>query len=113
MSQDQSEQISYSFSTNKDNVFKVLSIDGGGIKGVYSARILEQFEQKFGCQISDYFDLICGTSTGGLIALGLSLNIPARDITQFYYNKGEENFEKQSLHKFFLKQLIWGGKNNN
>lgn len=53
----------------KNRGFKILSLDGGGIKGLYSATIIKEFEDKFNCQISDYFDLICGTSTGELIAL--------------------------------------------
>ena len=61
--------------------FKILSIDGGGIKGLYSAIILEHLEEEFckkqGYSISDYFDMICGTSTGGLIALALSVKTPA------------------------------------
>jgi patatin-like phospholipase/acyl hydrolase len=77
------------FSEKHEKVFKVLSVDGGGIKGIYSARILEQFEKKFNCRLADYFDLICGTSTGGLIALGLSLKIPVSVITNFYYMRGE------------------------
>jgi uncharacterized protein len=92
--------------------FKVLSIDGGGIKGLYSARILEHFEKKFDCRISDYFDLICGTSTGGLIALGLSLNIPAKDISSLYYDKGKKIFPKRHKAISFLKQCL-GSKYNN
>jgi uncharacterized protein len=92
--------------------FKVLSIDGGGIKGLYSARILEHFEEKFNCRISDYFDLICGTSTGGLIALGLSLNIPAKDISNLYYDKGKRIFPKQHKVLSFLKQCL-GSKYDN
>ena len=55
--------------------FKILSIDGGGIKGLYSAEVLAKFEEIYQCRISDHFDLICGTSTGGIIALGISLGI--------------------------------------
>ncbi|MBE8715321.1 hypothetical protein C4F49_16735 [Sphingobacterium sp. KB22] len=51
--------------TVHQKTFKILSIDGGGIKGLYSASILEQFEKKFECLTSDHFDMICGTSTGG------------------------------------------------
>ena len=49
---------------SKKKTFKILSIDGGGIKGLYSAKILQHFEEKFSCHISDYFDMLCGTSTG-------------------------------------------------
>jgi len=49
-----------------DKEFKILSIDGGRIKGLYSASILKKFEKTFNCTTSDHFDMICGTSTDGL-----------------------------------------------
>lgn len=98
--------------------FKILSIDGGGIKGLYSAKILEKLEEKYNCNISDYFDMICGTSTGGLIALALSLKIPAIDICKFYEEEGPKifpNFKKVKFGKIklsrgTLKQVLYGGK---
>jgi patatin-like phospholipase/acyl hydrolase len=73
--------------------FKILSIDGGGIKGLYSATILEHLEKKHG-QLSEYFDMICGTSTGGLIALALAQKIPASVICKMYEEKGSVIFPK-------------------
>lgn len=99
--------------SNSEKVFKILSIDGGGIKGIYSAKILEQFEKKFNCHIVDYFDLICGTSTGGLIALALSIKTTAEEIVSFYYDKGKLIFPKINKVKGFLKQAGWGGKHDN
>ncbi|MEQ9373077.1 MAG: CBASS cGAMP-activated phospholipase [Coleofasciculus chthonoplastes F3-SA18-01] len=97
----------------EEKVFKVLSIDGGGIKGIYSSRIIEQFEKKFNVRIADYFDLICGTSTGGLIALGLSLKIPVSVITNFYHMKGEKIFNKRGNILSLFKQLLLGSKYDN
>ncbi|WP_121964995.1 CBASS cGAMP-activated phospholipase [Myroides sp. N17-2] len=102
--------------------FKILSIDGGGIKGLYSARILEKFEQKFKCKTSDHFDMICGTSTGGLIALALTSLITAENICKFYEDKGEIIFPSSKEFKIpFLgktskrgiKQILWKGKFEN
>lgn len=95
--------------------FKILSIDGGGIKGLYSAKILEHFEQKFQCHISDHFDMICGTSTGGLIALGLSLKIPAAELVKFYEVEGPKIFPNRTQNWFtkkydLFRQTIWKGK---
>lgn len=64
--------------------FKILCIDGGGIKGLYSAQVLAKFEESFNARLSDHFDLICGTSTGGIIALGVSARIPMKNIVEFY-----------------------------
>lgn len=49
----------------------VLSIDGGSIRGIIPARILQQIEQQIGRHLWEVFDLVAGTSTGGIIALGL------------------------------------------
>jgi len=101
-----------------DKTFKILSIDGGGIKGLYSATILKEFEEKFNCQISDYFDMICGTSTGGLIALALALKIPAKDICDFYELEGPKIFPQSksipffgiTISRRFMMQMVRGGK---
>lgn len=93
--------------------FKVLSIDGGGIKGLYSAKILEQFEERFKCRIADYFDLICGTSTGGLIALALSLKIPVSEVSNLYYSRGKQIFKKRSNISSLVKQLFLSSKYDN
>jgi len=94
--------------TDENKVFKILSIDGGGIKGIYSSTILEKFEEKYNCSISDHFDMLCGTSTGGLIALALSLKVPAKTISSFYMDKGDFIFKKNKLSLF--KQGFWSGK---
>lgn len=62
---------------------KILSIDGGGIKGTYSAAFLAGLEERFGRSIADCFDLIAGTSTGGILALALAARLPAREIVAF------------------------------
>ena len=94
-------------------VFKILSIDGGGIKGLYSACILKQIEEKYNCQMADYFDMICGTSTGGLISLALTRGKKAYEVADFYALKGGQIFPYQNVYTRlygFLKQIFWGGK---
>jgi patatin-like phospholipase/acyl hydrolase len=56
---------------------RVLSIDGGGIRGAFPAAFLASVEQSIGVPIASQFDLIVGTSTGGIIALGLGLGVSA------------------------------------
>jgi len=74
--------------------FKILSLDGGGIRGVYGAKILTQVEEQITGDrpIADYFDMIAGTSTGGIIGLGLGMGITARKISELYYEKGKRIF---------------------
>lgn len=78
--------------------FRVLSLDGGGIRGLFSAVILSEVEKElksFGketYQIYQNVDLIFGTSTGGILALALSLGIPAEEIKNLYFNNAEKIF---------------------
>ncbi|MDO6516574.1 CBASS cGAMP-activated phospholipase [Zobellia uliginosa] len=99
--------------------FKILSIDGGGIKGLYSASVLAKIEEKAGKKSGECFDMICGTSTGGLIALGLANGQDARFLADLYLNKGNQifpTFEWKFLRRFnrsvihTLKQTFLFGK---
>lgn len=101
----------------KNNKRKILSLDGGGIKGVFAAAFLETIEEATGKRIADHFDLIAGTSTGGIIALGLGLGMSAKEITQFYVNDGPRIFNQSNpldaqnwITKF--KGVICGIKNS-
>ena len=80
--------------------FKILSIDGGGIKGIYSIAVLARLEQATGKRIIDCFDLICGTSTGGLIALLLAAGHSATEIVEFYKENASIIFPKNIVNLF-------------
>ncbi|WP_419873090.1 CBASS cGAMP-activated phospholipase [Candidatus Pristimantibacillus sp. PTI5] len=79
---------------------RILSIDGGGIKGVFPASFLATLEDAIGDNVANYFDLIVGTSTGGIIALGLGLGLPAKEILSFYESEGPKIFKSSMLTKF-------------
>jgi len=68
--------------------FQILSLDGGGIKGIFSAAVLTHLEEDLQINVADHFDLITGTSTGGIIALCLGLGMRPRDIVRFYVDQG-------------------------
>ncbi|WP_319801404.1 CBASS cGAMP-activated phospholipase [Rhodoblastus acidophilus] len=74
----------------KDRPFRILSIDGGGICGLLPASILAELERRFlgGESISHHFDLVAGTSTGGLIALGLGAGMTGDQLRHFYVTRG-------------------------
>lgn len=76
-----------------DRPFRILSIDGGGIRGILPATVLAEFEHAHldGRSTGDYFDLIAGTSTGGIIALGLSIGMTASDILKIYVEHGRRS----------------------
>ena len=69
--------------------FRILSIDGGGIRGVFPASFLAGLEERLpDRRLIDYFDLIAGTSTGGILALGLAHGLPAAELRDLYVQRG-------------------------
>ena len=86
----------------EDRKFRILSIDGGGIRGLIPAKVLEELEvqiqkEKPGIRLYEYFDLICGTSTGAILAIAIALGIPAKDIVKFYLQNAKVIFPKWYL----------------
>jgi uncharacterized protein len=67
-----------------DERFAVLSIDGGGVRGIFVAAVLANLERDTGAKVTDHFDLIVGTSTGGIIALGLGAGMSPEEILAHY-----------------------------
>lgn len=90
---------------------KILSIRGGGIRGLAVAQLLKDVESLLGKPIGSYFDLIAGTSTGGILALALGLGIPAASIVQFYLEDGPGIFRRSPLHAFGLFGSKYNGTN--
>lgn len=78
--------------------FQVLALDGGGLKGVFTAAVLAKFEEDFNTRVIDHFDLIAGTSTGGLIALGLASGMSAGEVLDFYL---------RHQHHIFPRRILW------
>jgi len=86
---------------------KLLAIDGGGIRGIMSLEILKRIEAQLADQtgqgadfrLGDYFDYIGGTSTGAIIATGLSVGMSVEELTDFYVNSGEKMFSSNWFFK--------------
>ena len=78
----------------KTRPFRILSIDGGGIRGIFPAAVLAGLEDRFldGASVARCFDLIAGTSTGGIIALGLAAGLKASELRDLYVRRGCEIF---------------------
>jgi predicted acylesterase/phospholipase RssA len=94
-----------------DGSYRVLALDGGGIRGLIPAEVLKEVEAHMGRPISEMFDLIAGTSTGGILALGLTKPdeqgkpaFTAGDMCDLYLNEGMAIFphsifqEVRTLH---------------
>ncbi|HHT9706115.1 CBASS cGAMP-activated phospholipase [Legionella pneumophila serogroup 8] len=96
---------------DKIKPFKVLSIDGGGMRGLYTAALLNTLSNSFGhnLDVGKGFDLIVGTSTGGLVAAGLASGIPLTKIIGIYKEKGTEIFRNTMPNKGY-KKIIWALK---
>jgi uncharacterized protein len=98
------------------NTFKILSIDGGGIRGIIPATILAEIERRAERPISALFDLIAGTSTGGILALGLTVpdeespagpKYTARQAIELYEQQGRVIFHRSLWHQIIaLGNLI-------
>lgn len=83
---------------------KILSIDGGGIRGIIPAMVLAAIKEETEVATAKNFDLIAGTSTGGILALGLSIpkgqtdpQFTAEGLADIYTRRGHENFPEPSL----------------
>lgn len=95
----------------KDSPFRILSLDGGGIRGLFGAAYLAEIERRFlgGESIGSQFDIVAGTSTGGIIALGLAHGKTAKQISEIYSQRGEYIFPPSTAINGgwrFLRSLV-------
>jgi predicted acylesterase/phospholipase RssA len=88
--------------TSNKQPFRVLSLDGGGMRGTYTATYLERvgdtFAKKRGLETLDIgaaFDLIVGTSTGGIIACALAAGVPLAEVVSLYAQNGTRIFSRR------------------
>jgi predicted acylesterase/phospholipase RssA len=98
---------------------RVLSLDGGGIRGVIPATLLGEIEKRTGKRIAEMFDLIAGTSTGGILALGLTTPDPndpskpryrAEEFVGMYEEKGSAIFGNSLGHRLLTLFGLFGSK---
>src|SRR5262249_38669774 len=80
--------------------FQILALSGGGFQGLYTAQVIADLEEHSGKPFASYFDLIAGTSVGGILALALALEIPAARIVTL--------FEKNGPMIFSRRRSLWG-----
>lgn len=92
---------------------KILCLDGGGIKGLFTAQFLAEIEGKLGLSIVEYFDMIVGTSTGGIIAAALALGMPAKTICELYTCHAKEIFPPSNRLLRSLRRIAGAKFENN
>src|SRR6185436_18444302 len=91
---------------------RILALDGGGIRGLLTAGLLQRVEDVLRARaggdpafrLSDYFDLIGGTSTGSIIAAGLSLGMTAAEVRDSYFTLGNATFKRSLLRIGAIRQ---------
>lgn len=74
--------------------FKILCIDGGGVRGIYPAYILKRIEEAFAVRLHKIFDMIVGTSTGSIIASAIAVDYPLTDVISIFEEKSRHIFKK-------------------
>ncbi|MCV9964302.1 CBASS cGAMP-activated phospholipase [Pararhizobium sp. BT-229] len=75
--------------------FQVLALSGGGYRGLFSAMILEEMESRARKPLRDCFDLIAGTSIGGILACGIAAGVPASAMREEFERQGKGIFERR------------------
>jgi patatin-like phospholipase/acyl hydrolase len=87
---------------------KLISIDGGGIRGIISAYILMKIEEELQDHLVNYVDLVVGTSTGAIVGGAITNGMPMQDVVDFYLTDGPKIFNKKNF-KHNIRS-IWGLK---
>lgn len=89
-----------------DRPLRILSLSGGGYLGLYTATVLAVLEERLGTPLARHFDLIAGTSVGGILALGLAFELPARQIQRIFLRDGARIFSARPLPQNAVTRLI-------
>src|SRR5258708_4311456 len=84
--------------------YLVITFDGGGIRGLITALLLQDLEKS--CQVLERTNLLAGTSTGGIIALGLAANVPPQSIVNLYQNDGATIFDPYQPQLLSLREQL-------
>ena len=79
------------------DTFNILALDGGGIRGIYSAHVLARLEDALRSPIRECFSLIAGTSTGSIIAGAASMKIPMESLVDLFESQAAADIPEESL----------------
>lgn len=103
--------------------FKILAFDGGGIRGAFGSALIAALEERLGESITDYFDLVAGTSTGAILGAGVAYGLAGRQLMDFYSSHGNQIFQPREafqptswvkpiypLVKYIFSKRTRGGK---
>lgn len=86
--------------------FQILSLSGGGFLGLYTITVLSELERGLGRPLASCFDLLAGTSVGGIIVLGLGLGKSAEEIKDAFEENGAQIFSNRPAPTSWLGQTL-------
>jgi uncharacterized protein len=90
----------------RSSEFRILSLAGGGYLGLYTAEVLAAMEDAVGEPLARRFDLVAGTSVGGILAVALAFEIPMRDLCTLFREHGAEIFSNRALPTSSVGRLL-------
>jgi len=86
--------------------FRILALSGGGYLGLYAAVVLAELEERVGEPLGRRFDLIAGTSVGGLLSMALAFEVPMAELVKLFLERGEEVFSSRRLPTGAVTRLL-------
>ena len=86
--------------------FRILALSGGGYLGLYAAVVLAELEARVGEPLARRFDLIAGTSVGGLLSMALAFEVPMAELVKLFLERGEEVFSSRRLPTGAVTRLL-------
>jgi hypothetical protein len=109
----QTGSITVMLNINPQNKKMILSIDGGGVRGIITIAMLAELERQTGKTCAEMFDMVAGTSTGAVIAAGIGLGISAADLLQeVYRTRLPQAFQSQPKGVLLYLKYLLGGLRN-
>lgn len=76
----------------QESPFQALTLTGGGYRGLFTARVLEVLENECGVPVARHFDLLCGTSIGGIVAMAAAFEVPMSKVVRIFMDRGQDIF---------------------
>lgn len=102
----------FGFCSGKRKKYRILAIDGGGMKGIFTAYALWKLEEEYGISVIDYFDMIVGTSTGALIAVGVLSRTSGKEIYNSYMDDDRKVFDNKKGIREQLSSMFFAKYNS-
>ncbi len=100
----------------RQKVVKVLSTDGGGVRGIIPSMVIDEIEKRTRRLAVEHFDILGGTSTGAIVSMGLGMGLPAKIVTQLFEEKAKEIFQTSTWRKatsvdYMIESIYGEGEN--